>query len=119
MATNNEAEYKALIKGLHRCVEYCKGEVEHLTDSKLVAKQASGEWMVRAPNLKSMIEEISREKRLFERVIHIHVPRTHPKVQRIDGIINSKMNTSAWSFRRNIHFLGYRAVPDCTPREPD
>ena len=92
MATNNEAEYKALIKGLHKCVEYCRGEVEHLTDSKLVAKQVSREWVVRAPNLKPLAEEVSRTKMKFERVIHTYVPRTNPRIQRIDEIVNKKMN---------------------------
>lgn len=92
VATNNEAEYKALIKGLHRCLNYCKGEVEHFTDSKLVAKQTSGEWVVRAPNLKPLAREASREKLQFERVIHRYVSRTDPKIQRIDEIVNKKMN---------------------------
>ena len=93
VATNNEAEYKALIKGLHKCVEYCRGEVEHLTDSKLVAKQVSREWVVRSPNLKPLAEEVSRTKMKFELVIHTYVPRTNPRIQRIDEIVNKKMNS--------------------------
>ncbi len=93
MATNNEAEYKALIKGLQRCVKYCEGEVEHFTDSKLLAKQASGEWTVRAPNLKLLSAEVFRKKLQFEEVIHKYVPRTDPKIQRIDDIVNKKMNS--------------------------
>ena len=54
----------------------------------LVAKQASGEWLVRAPNLKPLARELSREKQQFERVIHRHVARTDPKIQRIDGMVN-------------------------------
>ena len=94
VATNNEAEYKALIKGLHKCSKYCKGEVEHFTDSKLVAKQASGEWVVRAPNLKPLAEEISRKKLRFNQVTHKHIARTDPKIQRIDGIVNKKLGIS-------------------------
>jgi ribonuclease HI len=93
VATNNEAEYKALIKGLHECVKYCKGEVEHLTDSKLVAKQVSGEWVVRAPNLKPLAEEVFRKKLEFERVIHTYLPRTNAKIQRIDEIVNEKIDS--------------------------
>jgi ribonuclease HI len=90
VATNNEAEYKALIKGLAECVEYGKGYVEHLTDSKLVAKQASGEWVVRAPNLKPLVEEVSRIKLQFRQVIHRYAPREDPRVQRIDEIIKKE-----------------------------
>ena len=93
MATNNEAEYKALMKGLQRCMKYCEGEVEHFTDSKLLAKQASGEWTVSAPNLKRLAEEVSRKKLEFERVLHTYGPRTDPKIQRIDEIVNRKMNS--------------------------
>jgi len=92
VATNNEAEYKALIKGLNECVKYCKGEVEHFTDSKLLAKQASREWTVSAPNLKPLADEVFRTKLKFERVTHTYVPRTDPKIQRIDEIVNKKMN---------------------------
>jgi ribonuclease HI len=90
VATNNEAEYKALIKGLDECMRYCRGYVEHLTDSKLVAKQASGEWVVRAENLKPLVEEVSRIKLRFKRVTHNYVPRSDPRVQRIDKIIRKK-----------------------------
>jgi len=94
LATNNEAEYKALTKGLHRCLKYCRGEVEHFTDSRLVAKQASGEWVVRAPNLKPLLEEISRKKLQFEQVSHRYVQRTDPKIQRIDRMVDKKMSVS-------------------------
>ena len=87
VATNNEAEYNALIKGLRECMRYCGGYVEHFTDSRLVAKQVDGEWMVRAPNLKPLAEEVSRKKLRFKRVTHRYVPRSDPKIQRIDEII--------------------------------
>ncbi len=90
VATNNEAEYKALIKGLQECMRFCEGCVEHFTDSKLVAKQASGEWIVRAPNLKPLVEQVSRIKLQFRQVIHRHVPREDPRVQRIDEIIKKE-----------------------------
>ncbi len=91
VATNNEAEYNALIKGLHGCMRYCKGYVEHFTDSKLVAKQADGEWTVRAENLKPLAEEVSRKKLRFKRVTHRYVPRSDPKIQRIDEIIKREL----------------------------
>ena len=91
VSTNNEAEYKALIQGLHACTAHSRGEVTHFTDSKLVAKQASGEWLVRAPNLKPLADEVSAEKLRFVRVIHVYRPRTDPKIQRIDTLVNEKL----------------------------
>ncbi|NIP67267.1 reverse transcriptase-like protein [Candidatus Bathyarchaeota archaeon] len=92
VATNNEAEYKALIKGLQECMKYSKGCIEHFTDSKLVARQAGGEWAVRAPNLMPLVEEVYREKRRFKKVTHRYVPRYDPRIHRIDKMINEKMD---------------------------
>jgi len=91
VSTNNEAEYKALIQGLHACTAHSREEVKHFTDSKLVAKQSSGEWTVRAPNLKRLAEEISAKKLQFARVIHVYVSRTDPRIQRIDALVNEKL----------------------------
>ena len=91
VATNNEAEYNALIRGLQECMRYCRGYVEHFTDSKLVAKQADGEWVVRARNLKPLAEEVSRKRLRFRRVTHRYVPRSDLKIQRIDEIIRREL----------------------------
>jgi len=91
VSTNNEAEYKALIEGLHACAEHSRGEVTHFTDSRLVAKQSSGEWLVRAPNLKPLADEVSAKRLPFARVIHVYRPRTDPKIQRIDALVNEKL----------------------------
>jgi len=72
-------------------MKYCEGEVEHFTDSKLLAKQASREWTVRAPNLKLLSEEVFRKKMQFK-VVHKYIPRSDPRIQRIDEIVNKKMN---------------------------
>ncbi|UCE44480.1 MAG: ribonuclease HI family protein [Candidatus Bathyarchaeota archaeon] len=89
-ATNNEAEYKALIKGLGACAKYCRGAVEHFTDSRLIAKQSSGEWVVRAHNLMPLAEEVFRKQLQFEHVTHRYMPRTDPKIQRIDELVNQR-----------------------------
>ena len=50
-ATNNEAEYIALIKGLEYLIEINELSVNCYLDSKLVVEQAKGNYRVRAENL--------------------------------------------------------------------
>ena len=52
-STNNEAEYWGLIKGLQYIVQNDFTEdIMVYGDSKLVIKQMTGEWKVKAENLK-------------------------------------------------------------------
>ncbi|MEE9200758.1 MAG: ribonuclease HI family protein [Candidatus Brocadiales bacterium] len=50
-ATNNVAEYRALIRGLERALEYPPVKVEVFCDSELVVKQMNGQYKVKAPSI--------------------------------------------------------------------
>jgi len=57
VATNNEAEYHALLRGLKEAIQL---GVEHLiwyTDSELLARQWRGEYAVRRPNLQALFQQ--------------------------------------------------------------
>ncbi len=56
-ATNNVAEYRALIRGLERALEYPPVEVEVFCDSELVVKQMNGQYKVKAPSILPLYEE--------------------------------------------------------------
>lgn len=90
--TNNEAEYKALIFALDKATEFCRNEVEHICDSLLIINQLNGEYSVKAKNLKPLIEEVYKKKQYFKQVIHKHLPRTNPKIKRIDDLANLALN---------------------------
>lgn len=53
-ATNNVAEYKALIEGIRRALEYLPEEAIFLTDSELVANQINGIYRVQEPHLQHL-----------------------------------------------------------------
>ena len=53
-ATNNVAEYRALLLGLRRARELGATEVEVVNDSELVAKQVNGEYKVKHPDMKPL-----------------------------------------------------------------
>ncbi len=75
MATNNVAEYRALLLGLVRARELGAESVEVVTDSELLAKQWSGEYRVKSEVLKPLYEEAKECARSFERVEVRHVRR--------------------------------------------
>ena len=91
-ATNNEAEYKALIKALDCATGHCRGNVEHFSDSQLLVNQMTGHWKVKAQNLKPLIEQIFTEKQYFNSVVHRHLPRGNAKIKRIDHLVNRKLD---------------------------
>ncbi len=64
-ATNNEAEYRALVRGLERAKHY-GSEIEIRTDSELLARQLKGLYKVRADNLKPLYAEAQRALKHFK-----------------------------------------------------
>jgi ribonuclease HI len=56
-ATNNVAEYRALLLGLERAVALGATEVELVNDSELVAKQLNGVYKVKHPAMKPLHSE--------------------------------------------------------------
>jgi ribonuclease HI len=65
-ATNNVAEYRALLLGLSLARELGATEVEVINDSELVARQIGGEYKVKHPGLKPLFLEAMRELREFD-----------------------------------------------------
>lgn len=66
-ATNNVAEYRALLLGLELARELGAEEVEVVNDSELIARQIGGEYKVKHAGLKPLFAEAMRELRGFDR----------------------------------------------------
>jgi ribonuclease HI len=65
-ATNNVAEYRALLLGLDLARELGATEVEVVNDSELVARQIGGEYKVKHTGLKPLYAEAMRSLRDFD-----------------------------------------------------
>lgn len=74
-ATNNEAEYAALLRGLVEARELGYSVVEAVGDSELVVKQVNGDWRCRAGNLKPLRDEVVKVAESFDEFEIRHVPR--------------------------------------------
>ncbi len=66
-ATNNVAEYRALLLGLALARDLGAEEVEIVNDSELVARQIGGEYKVKHAGLKPLFSEAMRELRGFHK----------------------------------------------------
>ena len=74
-ATNNVAEYRALLMGLERAAELGASTVEVRSDSELVVKQLRGEYRVRSVALRDLFERAKQLSRAFQSVDYVHVRR--------------------------------------------
>lgn len=88
-ATNNVAEYTALIKALERASAMQARIVHIKSDSELLVKQLNGEYRVRNAGLLPLYEQAQELRRRFEQVDFTHVYREQNK--RADKLCNEAL----------------------------
>ena len=89
-ATNNVAEYRALLLGLELARSLGASEVEVINDSELVARQIGGEYKVKHAGLKPLFLEAMAALREFDRWSVRNVPRAQNK--RADQLVNQAID---------------------------
>jgi len=92
-ATNNDAEYQALIAGLDEAVKLGATDVEVLMDSKLVVEQMSGRWKVKHPGLAELNRAARALASKFDRITYAWIPRL--KNSHADRLANEAMDAAA------------------------
>jgi ribonuclease HI len=75
VATNNVAEYRAVLKGIERGRALGAAEIQLVNDSELVAKQLTGAYKVKHEAMKPLYAEAMAALRGFERWSIRSVPR--------------------------------------------
>ena len=78
-ATNNVAEYSALLAGLKKAARLGVRELEVRSDSELVVKQLNGQYKVKNPRLQDLYFSAIKKISSFEKVTFVHVPREENK----------------------------------------
>ena len=81
-ATNNIAEYRALIKALELASDFSVTRVECFSDSELMVKQLNGAYRVKNEKLHELFLQVKEKERRFERVTYSHVPRENNLIKR-------------------------------------
>ena len=80
IATNNTAEYSALVFALQEALMLGAKELSVFTDSELLAKQFNGEYKIKEESLKLLFLFASHLKRGFKSLKVTHVPREQNKL---------------------------------------
>jgi ribonuclease HI len=74
-ATNNVAEYRALLRGIELAKAHGTDELELIGDSELVVRQVEGRYKVKNAGMKELYAEVKRALRDFDSWSIRHVPR--------------------------------------------
>ena len=93
IATNNVAEYAALVAGLERALEAGVVELEVVSDSELLVKQMRGEYRVKNKALQDLVLDASRLARKIHRVTYTAVRREHNVLA--DKLVNEALDAAA------------------------
>jgi ribonuclease HI len=93
VATNNVAEYSALLAGLRRAAELGVDELEVVSDSELMVKQMTGVYRVKNEALRPLALEAGRLARALPRVTYTHVRREHN--ERADSLVNRALDAES------------------------
>jgi ribonuclease H / adenosylcobalamin/alpha-ribazole phosphatase len=92
VATNNVAEYRALLAGLERALDLGVDEVEVVSDSELLVKQMRGEYKVKNETLRALSLEADRLARRLSRVTYKAVRREHNELA--DRLVNEALDAA-------------------------
>ena len=76
-ATNNEAEYEALLHGLRLALEMCVGDLEAFNDSQLVVGHVNGSFEAWDPTMALYLAEVRWLARCFDRLSITRIPHAH------------------------------------------
>jgi ribonuclease HI len=92
VATNNVAEYRALLAGLAKALELGVDEVEVVSDSELLVKQMNGEYRVKNAALIDLSLEAAHLAREIGRVTYSAVRRTENELA--DSLVNEALDAT-------------------------
>jgi len=93
VATNNVAEYSALVAGLEKAIAVGVSELEVISDSELMVKQMRGEYRVKNEALRDLSARASRLAREIGSVSYKAVRREQNKLA--DQLVNEALDAEA------------------------
>lgn len=95
VATNNQAEYDAIILAFEQALAYQKQHpelqtVEFFMDSELAVRQLNREYRVKNMELQKLFVKVWNASQRFKRVTYTHVPRERNK--QADRLVNEALD---------------------------
>ena len=92
VATNNVAEYKALLRGLERATALGAGEIHVVNDSELVARQVTGVYKVKHAAMQPLHAQALQALKAFPKWTIESVPRA--KNAGADALVNQALDAA-------------------------
>ena len=86
VATNNEAEYRALIEGLRAAKEFNPDHLDCFLDSSLAVNQLNGVFKIKEARLRELVFEAKTLEQDFTSVRYQYIPREENK--EADALVN-------------------------------
>ena len=92
VATNNVAEYSALIAGLESALERGVTDLEVISDSELLVNQMRGDYKVKNEKLRELVGEADALARRLSKVSYTAVRREHNELA--DTLVNEALDSA-------------------------
>jgi ribonuclease HI len=92
VATNNVAEYRALVEGLAKATELQLSELEVVSDSELLVRQMQGDYKVKNAALRELWAVAQDLAESFDRVTYSAVRREHNELA--DRLVNEALDAA-------------------------
>jgi ribonuclease HI len=95
VATNNYAEYRAIVLALEWCIgnlDLQHAEVTLYSDSELVIKQINGEYKVKSDKLIEMNCEVKSLEQKFHKLAFRHARRDDAGITAVDEQLNALLD---------------------------
>ena len=93
VATNNVAEYRALVEGLAKARELAVDELEVVSDSELLVNQMRGSYKVKNEALKELWRQAMLTATGFEKITYTAVRREHNELA--DRLVNEALDAES------------------------
>lgn len=93
IATNNQAEYKALLAALEHCKEIFKATHVNLVcflDSELIVRQLNRQYKVKNQGIQELFKKVTQLLAYFTRIEFRHIPREQN--ERADYLVNKVLD---------------------------
>jgi ribonuclease HI len=89
-ATNNQAEYQAVIFALEKAADLKAEELVFYLDSELLVKQINGQYKVKNQELQKLFIKVFNKKAVFKKTSFFHISRE--KNKEADKLANLAMD---------------------------
>jgi len=95
-ATNNTAEYQAIINALKTAERFSRGHLQVYSDSNLAIQQINKKWKINYPHLSKLCREVYKLRDKYEQVEFIHIGRNNPYIQKCDKLCNDRLDAEGF-----------------------